>query len=230
MTREARFSELASALGELGLWIRLHYVYPYPHVDAVIPLMAEGRVLPYLDIPFQHASPRILAAMKRPAHQAKTLARLRAWREICPELAIRSTFIVGFPGETEDDFTQLLDWLAEARLERVGCFRYEPVKGAAANALPGPVPEAVKEERWHRFMQAQQEISAQLLAAKIGRTLEVLVDEVDGECAVARSQADAPEIDGNVLIEPAEGLVPGDLVQVRIEVRGRVRPRRPPRG
>jgi len=220
--REARFVELARALGELGVWIRLHYVYPYPHVDDVIPLMAEGRILPYLDVPFQHASPRILSAMRRPAHQARTLERLRAWRERCPELAIRSTFIVGFPGETEDDFEQLLDWLAEARLDRVGCFRYEPVTGAAANGLADPVPEEVKEERWHRFMQLQQEISADLLARRVGSTLEVIVDEVrlddeGGELVVARSRADAPEIDGNVFVASDAVLSPGDRLQVRVE-------------
>ncbi len=179
--------------------------------------MADGRVLPYLDVPFQHASPRILRAMRRPAHQAKTLERLRAWREICPELAIRSTFIVGFPGETEEDFALLLDWLGEARLDRVGCFRYEAVKGAAANALEGAVPEAVKEERWHRFMQAQQAISAELLGKRVGGTEEVIVDEVDDERITARSRADAPEIDGNVFLEPGWDVVPGDRLLVRID-------------
>ncbi len=167
---KARFLDLCTALGSLGAWVRLHYVYPYPHVDAVLPLMAEGKILPYLDIPFQHASPKVLKAMRRPAHQEKTLERLHRWREICPDLAIRSTFIVGFPGETEEDFALLLDWLAEARLARVGCFKYEPVDGAAANALPGAVPEEVKEERWHRFMAAQQAVSGALMAAKAGRT------------------------------------------------------------
>ena len=214
--RPARFVELARALGELGVWVRLHYVYPYPHVDDVIPLMAEGRVLPYLDVPFQHASPRVLRAMRRPAHQAKTLERLRAWREICPELAVRSTFIVGFPGETEEDFALLLDWLGEARLDRVGCFRYEAVKGAAANALEGAVPEEVKEERWHRFMQAQQAISAELLSARVGGTEEVIVDEVDDERITARSRADAPEIDGNVFLEAGWEVAPGDRLLVEI--------------
>jgi ribosomal protein S12 methylthiotransferase len=214
---ETRFVPLARALGELGVWIRLHYVYPYPHVDDVIPLMAEGRILPYLDVPFQHASPRILKAMRRPAHQAKTLERLRAWRAVCPELVVRSTFIVGFPGETEDDFEALLDWLGEARLDRVGCFRYEPVKGAAANALADPVPDEIKDERWHRFMQTQQAISADILARRVGTTLEVIVDEVNEDAIVTRSRADAPEIDGNVFLEPGFDLVPGDRLHVAIE-------------
>ena len=215
--RPARLAPLARALGELGVWIRLHYVYPYPHVDDVVPLVAEGRVLPYLDVPFQHASPRVLKAMRRPAHQARTLERLRAWRETCPELAVRSTFIVGFPGETEEDFEALLAWLAEARLDRVGCFRYEPVGGAAANALADPVPEAVKDERWHRLMQTQQEISRELLARQVGATLEVIVDEVNEDGTVARSRADAPEIDGNVFLAPGFDLEPGDRLPVRIE-------------
>jgi ribosomal protein S12 methylthiotransferase len=215
--REARFVTLAEALGSLGVWVRLHYVYPYPHVDAVLPLMAEGKVLPYLDIPFQHASPRVLKAMRRPAHQEKTQARLRAWRDICPELSIRSTFIVGFPGETAEDFEILLEWLQEARLDRVGCFKYEDVGGAAANALAGQVPAEVKEERYHRLMQLQQAISSELLAARIGRTVEVIVDSVDADGAVARSQWDAPEIDGNVYVEGETGLQVGDLVTVRIE-------------
>ena len=185
--------------------MRLQYVYPYPHVDQVIPLMAEGRVLPYLDIPFQHASPKVLKAMRRPAHQEKTLERIAAWRKTCPELAIRSTFIVGFPGETEQDFALLLDWLAEAKLSRVGCFKYENVDGAAANALPGHVPEEVKAERYDRLMRHQQAISAELLATRIGKTIEVLVDEVDAEGAIARSHWDAPEIDGNVYSAPRDG-------------------------
>ena len=213
----AHFGDLARGLGELGVWVRLHYVYPYPHVDEVIPLMAEGKILPYLDIPFQHASPSILKAMRRPANQEKTLDRIARWRAIAPELAIRSTFIVGFPGETEADFAMLLDWLAEAELDRVGCFKYEPVEGAAANALAGAVPKAVKEERWHRFMQAQQKISAAKLAAKVGREIEVIVDAVEKGRAVARSKADAPEIDGNVFVKPAAGLKPGDIVKVRVE-------------
>ena len=178
---ETRFLSLAEALGSLGVWVRLHYVYPYPHVDRVLPLMAEGRVLPYLDIPFQHASPTVLKAMRRPAHQEKTLERIARWREICPDLAIRSTFIVGFPGETEDDFEFLLDWLSEARLSRVGCFKYENVDGARANALAGQVPEEVKEERYHRLMQHQQAISAELLKTRVGNTIEVMVDEIDDE-------------------------------------------------
>ncbi len=212
--------ELCRALGELGVWVRLHYVYPYPHVDAVIPLLAEGRILPYLDIPFQHASPAVLKAMKRPAHQEKTLDRIRDWRAQCPDLVLRSTFIVGFPGETEADFQCLLDWLGAAQLDRVGCFQYEAVAGARANALPGAVPEEVKRERWERLMAAQQEISAARLQARVGRTLEVLVDEVTDAGAIGRSRGDAPEIDGHVYIDPEpEGSVlrPGDLVQVLIE-------------
>ncbi|MFO0988189.1 MAG: 30S ribosomal protein S12 methylthiotransferase RimO [Alphaproteobacteria bacterium] len=213
----AHFNDLAKGLGELGVWVRLHYVYPYPHVDEVIPLMAEGKILPYLDIPFQHASPSVLKAMRRPANQEKTLERIARWRAIAPDLAIRSTFIVGFPGETAADFAMLLDWLEEAKLDRVGCFKYEPVEGAAANALPGAVPEAVKDERWHRFMQAQQKISAAKLAAKVGRVIDVIVDSVEKGRVVARSKADAPEIDGNVLVKPAAGLKPGDIVKVRVE-------------
>jgi ribosomal protein S12 methylthiotransferase len=197
---QSRFLDLARELGELGPWVRLHYVYPYPHVDEVIPLMAEGKVLPYLDIPFQHGSPRILRLMRRPAHAENTLARIRRWREQLPDLTIRSTFIVGFPGETEEDFRMLLDWLEEAQLDRVGCFRYSPVEGAAANELPDPVPEPVREERWHRFMQLQQKVSAARLARKVGRRMRVLVDAIDGDAAVARSESDAPEIDGVVRI------------------------------
>ena len=214
---EARFLSLAKALGSLGVWVRLQYVYPYPHVDQVIPLMAEGRVLPYLDIPFQHASPNVLKAMCRPAHQEKTLERIAAWRKTCPELAIRSTFIVGFPGETEEDFTLLLDWLAESKLSRVGCFKYENVQGASANVLPGHVPEEIKAERYDRLMRHQQAISAELLAARIGKTIEVLVDEVDAEGAIARSHWDAPEIDGNVFIEGETMLKPGDRLRVTVE-------------
>jgi ribosomal protein S12 methylthiotransferase len=213
---KARFLDLCQALGSLGAWVRLHYVYPYPHVDDVIPLMAEGKILPYLDIPFQHASPSVLKAMRRPAHQEKTAARIAAWRKTCPDLAIRSTFIVGFPGETEEDFAFLLEWLREAMINRAGCFKYEGVAGAAANALPGAVPEAVKEERWHRFMQTQQEISRTLLAGKVGRTIPVLIDEVDGEGAIGRSKWDAPEIDGSVFLNGETGLKPGDIVSVRI--------------
>jgi ribosomal protein S12 methylthiotransferase len=212
----ARFQDLCAALGQLGAWVRLHYVYPYPHVDSVIPLMAEGKILPYLDVPFQHASPRVLKAMRRPAHREKTLARLQAWRAVCPDLAVRSTFIVGFPGETEEDFAQLLDWLGQAKLARVGCFKYEPVEGAAANALGAPVPEEVKEERWHRFMAAQQEVSRELMAARAGRTIDVIVDAADGGRAVGRSKWDAPEIDGSVNLEGAADLKPGDIVRARV--------------
>ena len=213
---KTRMTELARALGQLGVWVRLHYVYPYPHVDEVIPLMADGLLLPYLDVPFQHASPRILKAMKRPASGEDNLARVRAWREICPQLTLRSTFIVGFPGETEDDFSQLLDFLREAQLDRVGCFAYSPVAGAAANALPHSVPEPVKQERLQRFMQVQEEISAARLQAKIGQTLLVLVDEADDVNALGRSQADAPEIDGVVYLQGGAGLLPGDWVEVSI--------------
>jgi ribosomal protein S12 methylthiotransferase len=214
--RKARFLELSEDLGSLGAWVRLHYVYPYPHVDAVLPLMAEGRILPYLDIPFQHASPKVLKAMRRPAHQTKTLHRLESWRKICPDLAIRSTFIVGFPGETEEDFALLLDWLKEARLARVGCFKYEPVQGAAANALGNAVPEDVKEERWHRLMAAQQEVSRGIMAARVGRSIDVIVDEVNAEGAVGRSQWDAPEIDGSVFLKGAFGARPGDIVKAQV--------------
>ncbi|MBX9796126.1 30S ribosomal protein S12 methylthiotransferase RimO [Sphingomonas sp.] len=219
--RELRphMTDLAAALGELGVWVRLHYVYPYPHVDQVIPLMAQGLVTPYLDIPFQHASPAVLRAMRRPANEAKVLERIRGWRAICPDIAIRSTFVVGFPGETEDDFAYLLDWLAEAQLDRVGAFRFEPVEGAAANALPDPVPEAVKEERYARLMALTARISAEKLAAKIGRTLPVIIDAVDAESggAAGRSQADAPEIDGEVHLRDAGHLKQGDIVGALIE-------------
>ena len=211
-----RMTELAKALGELGVWVRLHYVYPYPHVDEVIPLMAEGKILPYLDVPFQHASPRILKMMKRPGDVEGTLARIRRWREVCPEISIRSTFIAGFPGETEEDFELLLDFLREAELDRVGCFAYSPVEGATANALSGAVPEEVKQDRVARLMALQAEISTAKLQRKIGKTLTVLVDEVDEEGAVGRSKADAPEIDGLVFIEGAVGLQPGDFVEVEI--------------
>ena len=213
---ETRFLDLARGLKSLGVWTRLHYVYPYPHVDQVIPLMAEGSLLPYLDIPFQHASPAVLKAMRRPAHQEKTLERIRRWREINPALILRSTFIVGFPGETEDDFAFLLDWLKEARLNRVGCFKFEPVKGAAANDLPGAVPEEVKQERYHRFMAAQQAISADLLQGWVGRKIDVLIDDIDDEGAIGRSYADAPEIDGAVILEGETGLKPGDMVRARV--------------
>ncbi|MFE8072129.1 30S ribosomal protein S12 methylthiotransferase RimO [Marinobacteraceae bacterium S3BR75-40.1] len=214
---KTRMQELAEALGELGVWVRMHYVYPYPHVDNIIPLMAEGKILPYLDIPFQHASPRILKAMKRPAHDAKTLERIRKWREICPELTIRSTFIVGFPGETEEDFQYLLDWLSEAQLDRVGCFTYSPVEGAPANELDNPVPPEVAEERKERFMEHQARISAERLQRKIGTTMRVLIDEVDDEGAIARGPGDAPEIDGMVFLNDFYGAAPGDFVDVKIE-------------
>jgi ribosomal protein S12 methylthiotransferase len=213
---KTRMTELVQALGELGVWVRLHYVYPYPHVDEVIPLMAEGKVLPYLDIPFQHASPRILKAMKRPGDIDNTLARIRRWRETCPDLAIRSTFIVGFPGETDDDFQQLLDFLEEAELDRVGCFTYSAIEGAAANALPGAVPEELKQERQAIFMDTQAEISARRLATRVDRRLTVLVEEVDEEGATARSYADAPEIDGLVYIADGENLQPGEFAEVVI--------------
>ena len=212
----ARFLDLSRALGELGAWVRLHYVYPYPHVDDVIPLMAEGKILPYLDIPFQHASPKVLKAMRRPGNQDKTAARIARWRQACPDLAIRSTFIVGFPGETEEDFRMLLDWLGEARLNRVGCFKYEAVDGAKANDLEGAVPEEVKEERWHRFMAAQQQVSREILGSRVGRTIDVIIDEVDGEGALGRSQWDAPEIDGSVFLNGATQLEAGGIVKARI--------------
>ena len=216
--RRAHIQDLARELGELGAWVRLHYVYPYPHVDDLIPLMADGLLLPYLDIPFQHASPAVLKAMKRPANEAKVLERIQRWRGLVPDMAIRSTFIVGFPGETEDDFQYLLDWLEQAQIDRAGCFKYEAVEGAQANALPGAVPEEVKEERWHRFMALQSRISEARLAQKIGRTLDVLIDEVDDEGgASGRSKYDAPEIDGMVHLRDAGGLKPGDIVSVRIE-------------
>lgn len=214
-------TELSQALGELGVWIRLHYVYPYPHVDDVIPLMAEGAILPYLDVPFQHASPAILKAMKRPASSENNLARIKAWRATCPEIAIRSTFIVGFPGETEDDFAQLLDFMQEAELDRVGCFAYSAVEGAAANTLPNPVPEEIKQERLSRFMEVQERISAAKVAAKVGSLQTVLVDELTEDdvgqvIAIARTKADAPEIDGIVYLQDGEGLNTGDFVEVEI--------------
>ena len=213
---EARFLSLAKALGSLGVWVRLQYVYPYPHVDQVIPLMAEGRVLPYLDIPFQHASPNVLKAMRRPAHQEKTLERIAdVGAKTCPELAIRSTFIVGFPGETEEDFALLLDWLTEAKLARVGCFKYENVDGAAANALPGHVPEEVKAERYRPADAASAGDQRRSCSpTRVGKTIEVLVDEVDGDGAIARSHWDAPEIDGNVYLHGETGLKPGDRLSV----------------
>lgn len=213
---KARFVDLARALGELGAWVRLHYVYPYPHVDDVIPLMADGKILPYLDIPFQHASPRVLKAMRRPASQEKTLERIGRWRDVCPDLAIRSTFIVGFPGETNEDFEFLLEWIAQARIQRAGCFKYEAVAGARANELDGAVPEEVKEERWHRFMAAQQKVSERLLKEKVGREIDVLIDEVDEDGAIGRSKWDAPEIDGGVFLNGARGVAPGAIVKARV--------------
>jgi len=213
---KTRMTELASALGELGVWTRLHYVYPYPHVDEVIPLMAEGKILPYLDVPLQHASPDVLRAMKRPGNIDGTLARIQNWRETCPEIALRSTFIVGFPGETEDDFKRLLDFIAEARLDRVGAFTYSNVEGAQANNLPNHVPEEVKQERLEQFMALQAEISADKLQDRIGQTMEILIDESDGEQAVGRCYADAPEIDGVVYLEDAPGLRAGDFVDATI--------------
>src|SRR5579884_4108990 len=216
----AHMTDLAAALGELGAWVRLHYVYPYPHVDAVIPLMAEGKVLPYLDVPFQHAAPAVLRRMRRPAAQEKTLERIRAWRSICPDLTLRSTFIVGFPGETEGDFSFLLDWLDEAALDRVGCFRYEPVQGAAANDLAEAVPEEVKEERWRRFMQRQQAISARRIKRHVGTRQQVIIDEAgprpDG-WAKGRTGGDAPEIDGTVHVTSRRPLRVGELATVKID-------------
>jgi ribosomal protein S12 methylthiotransferase len=214
---KTRMKELCAALGSLGVWIRLHYVYPYPHVDEIIPMMADGKILPYLDIPFQHGSPRVLKQMKRPAAAENTLERIHRWREICPELAIRSTFIVGFPGETEEDFELLLQFLEEARLDRVGCFTYSPVKGAAANSLPGALADEVKEERWNLFMQTQAAISRSRLQEKVGSVQEVLVDTLDGDLAIGRSKADAPEIDGVVQIRNGADLAAGDLVNVTVE-------------
>ncbi len=236
----AHMTDLSRELGKLGAWVRLHYVYPYPHVDQVIPLMAEGLVLPYLDIPFQHASPKVLRSMKRPANEAKVLERLRSWRSIVPDMAVRSSFVVGFPGETEEDFQYLLTWLEEAQLDRVGAFKFEPVSGAAANTLPDPVPEEVKQERYDRVMELSARISAEKLAAKVGKTIEVLIDRVDevpppeegadrghfdaphpqhhhGIGATGRSKADAPEIDGEVHLRDAGHLSPGDIVSVKVE-------------
>ncbi|HZH09652.1 MAG TPA: 30S ribosomal protein S12 methylthiotransferase RimO [Microvirga sp.] len=212
-----RFYELAKELGELGMWVRMHYVYPYPHVDEVIPLMAEGKILPYLDIPFQHASPTVLKAMRRPGNQEKTLERIGKWREICPDLAIRSTFIVGFPGETEEDVDLLLQWLKDAKIDRAGCFQYEPVQGAPANDIAGAVPPEVKEERWHRFMQTQQKVSAKLLKSRVGKTLPVIIDEQGATVATGRTKYDAPEIDGVVYVASKTPLKPGEIVNVKIE-------------
>lgn len=214
---KTRMKELCEALAEFGIWVRLHYVYPYPSVDEVIPLMAEGKILPYLDIPFQHASRRILKKMRRPAAAENTLERIKTWRAICPELTLRSTFIVGFPGETEEDFQELLDFLEEAQLDRVGCFKYSPVEGAQANELPDHVPEAVMEERYQRFMLKQQEISSARLQQRVGKTMDVLIDEIAEEGAVGRSTADAPDIDGLVFLDGATHLKPGDIVRAEIE-------------
>jgi ribosomal protein S12 methylthiotransferase len=214
---QAKFVPLARELGGLGVWVRLHYVYPYPHVDEIVPLMAENKVLPYLDIPFQHASPDVLKRMKRPAAQEKTLDRIKRWREICPDLTLRSTFIVGFPGETDADFEYLLEWLDEAALDRVGCFKFEPVDGAAANALDGAVPQEVKEERWHRFMKKQQTISARRQKKKVGTRLQVLIDEATSQGGKGRSKADAPEIDGAVHVVSRRPLRVGEFAQVKID-------------
>lgn len=213
---KARFLDLSRALGDLGAWVRMHYVYPYPHVDDVIPLMAEGKILPYLDIPFQHASPSVLKAMRRPASQEKTAERIRRWRDVCPDLAIRSTFIVGFPGETEEDFQFLLGWLKEAKINRAGCFKYEAVEGATANAIEGAVPEEVKEERWHRFMAAQKDVSSEILREKVGSTIDIIIDEVDEDGAIGRSKWDAPDIDGNVFLNGEADLKAGDIVRGKV--------------
>ncbi len=216
--RKTKFYDLCDALGDMGVWVRLHYVYPYPHVDEVIPLMAEGKILPYLDIPFQHASPKVLKAMKRPGNQEKTLDRIKAWREICPELTLRSSFIVGFPGETEDDFEYMLEWMQEAQIDRAGCFKYENVEGAVSRGLDEHVPEEVKQERFERFMEIQRQISEEKSQAKIGSVIPVIIDEVDGEGgADGRSMGDAPEIDGKVLLRDAEDFKEGDIVMVEIE-------------
>jgi ribosomal protein S12 methylthiotransferase len=212
---KTRLPELAKALGGLGVWVRMHYIYPYPNVDDLVPLMAEGLILPYLDIPLQHANPRVLKAMKRPAAAEDTLRRIEQWRAVCPDITLRSTFIVGFPGETAAEFEDLLQFLDAAQLDRVGCFTYSPVDGAAANELPGAVPEAVKEERYARFMEVQERISAARLQAKVGRVLEVIIDEVDDEGAIGRSQADAPEIDGQVFVDSRDVRV-GDIVAVTV--------------
>ena len=213
---KTRLKELCEALGELGIWVRLHYVYPYPSVDELLPLMAAGKILPYLDVPFQHANARILKAMKRPASAENNLERIKSWRAVCPDITLRSTFIAGFPGETEAEFEELLDFIKEARLDRVGCFAYSPVDGAAANDLPGAVPDEVREERCRRLMEVQEDISAELLAAKIGREITVLVDAVDDEGTIARSSADAPEIDGLVFVNDYHDCAPGDLIRVTV--------------
>lgn len=213
---KTRMKELCEALASFGVWVRLHYVYPYPHVDEIIPMMADGKILPYLDIPFQHGSPKVLKAMKRPAHAENTLERIQKWRSICPDITLRSTFIVGFPGETDQDFDILLDFMKEAQLDRVGCFTYSAVEGATANELEGAVPEEVKKERQERFMALQAEISAAKLKAKIGQTHQVIIDEVDEEGAIGRTQADAPEIDGLVFLNGETELMPGDMVTAKI--------------
>ena len=217
---ETRFVDLARALGTLGVWVRMHYVYPYPHVDNVMPLMAEGKILPYLDIPFQHASPTVLKRMKRPAHAEDTLERIHGWRRQVPGLVLRSSFIVGFPGETDEEFEQLLDWLEEAQLDRVGCFKYSPVQGATANEIAGAVPAEVMDERYEAFMALASDISAERLEAQVGKTLQVLVDRVDGDTAIARTAGDAPEIDGVVNVKNARGLTPAEFAQVTITVAG----------
>ncbi|MCG8609448.1 MAG: 30S ribosomal protein S12 methylthiotransferase RimO, partial [Pseudomonadales bacterium] len=214
---QTRFLDLCAALGDLGAWVRLHYLYPYPHIDDVMPLMAEGKILPYLDIPFQHASPRILKMMKRPGSVDNLLSRIKAWRQVCPDLTIRSTFIVGFPGETEEDFEMLLDFLREAQLDRVGCFKYSPVEGAVANELADPVPEAIQQDRFERFMAVQAQISAERLQQKVGKRMRVIVDEVTPEGSVARTPGDAPEIDGLVFIDNVIDVKPGDILDVVIE-------------
>ncbi len=212
------FSISAVSSGHSEVWVRLHYVYPYPHVDEVIPLMADGKILPYLDIPFQHASPKVLKDMRRPAHQDKTLDRIRRWREMCPDLALRSTFIVGFPGETEEDFSMLLDFMGEAKIDRAGCFKYEPVSGARSEAMDLPqVPAELKDIRWKRFMERQQKVSADLLRKRVGKRLPVIIDEANGTVARGRSQFDAPEIDGNVHVQSRRPMKVGDIVTVRID-------------
>jgi ribosomal protein S12 methylthiotransferase len=213
---KTRLTEFADALGDLGIWIRLHYVYPYPHVDELLPLMQEGRILPYLDVPFQHASPRLLKAMRRPGDKEKMLERLEKWRSQVPDLAVRSTFIVGFPGETEEDFELLLSWLKDAKLTRVGCFTYEDVKGAPANALEDQIPEKLKKQRFERFMEVQQEVSTKVLASRVGKTVDVIIDSADQKGAIARSSWDAPEVDGNIFIDDGQNLSAGDMVKVKL--------------
>lgn len=218
LRRKTKFYDLCDALGELGVWVRMHYVYPYPHVSDVIPLMNEGKILPYLDIPFQHAAPNVLKAMRRPAHQEKTLERIQSWRDMCPDLTIRSSFIVGFPGETEEDFEFLLEWLQAAEIDRAGCFKYEPVAGAESNAIGDHVPPELQQERWERFMEVQRQVSEKRMHAKIGKTISVIIDETDGEGgADARSMADAPEIDGTVFLRDAKNVQPGDIISVKVE-------------